>query len=1303
MVKVYQALIFCVFVLNINQTIQAQKLYFSDNGDVKRMNLDGSGVQNIVLGTPYDFNYIAVDGNANLLFYNNGQETFSSKLDGTLQTKITDDGAFAGYSNITAIPDYESLIYVGITDDQDDLWKGSYYDDPATPPVFLTTGITMPGDEEYLDVAYNPSEEKIYFTGYNGAVYSAVADGSGAGMIISANAYGPIGVDYVNGKVYWVQYLTGLYTVMSANLNGTGVTSIFSNASTSIESLDVYPEQNAVYFAQTDGVYRMALNGVGGKTLLYSGTYVTNVAINFDITAPAFFALSPTDGLTNVSNAANLVLNFTETVKKSTAAGTSDETSFRIYEMPGDILVETIDRSSAAVSVAGNVVTINPSITLKYSTDYYVLAGNKTISDFTDNNWIGIVLPTAWNFQTEADETIFYSRQNGNWNSPGTWSHVSHTGPAATTTPGTGTDVIIGNGHTVTLTGNEGVVGNTSTGTWIMSGAALDASGFDLSVWGTLRIDGALQNPGILSGMFDLYASGGIPVFEEIHYGVTGLPGSVSDIFTHVVALNGIQSIDGGTINTNGFQICVPPTPSPTIPTFSNVTPTSLTLSWTSGGGQAFVVAREGSTSIKPQFGQAYTANATFGAGDPVGTGNFLVYSGSGNTVAITGLTGGTTYEFDMYSFNTSIGGCYSVQNYQFASTTSCVVLTAPTGAVNAQYCTGDVKPSLIVNSPGVGKRIRWYDAPTAGNIVPGNDTGGDGLGGVFVPAAPSGTFYAETYDEVAFCASPTRTAVTLTLHPPLVAGVSSANQVICTGGDPAVVNGGTSSGGTGAYTYQWESALASAGPYSNVADATLPTYDPPGGLMQTTYYRRTTRSATCLQTGSPITVSVTTSPTITSQPASQQVCAGEPASFSVAATGATLMYQWQLDNGGGFANITNGGIYTGAGSNTLQVSNSTGLNNARFQCVVSNAGACPVTSSAVPLIVNPNPTAANQTQATCETVPGSGIGSVDLTTLDAAITAGAASVNVSWFTDPALTNDVAIPSDMSVTNNAVFYALVINTGTGCTSSATATITVNSRPTGSGSISGALSLCTNSESTYTITGITNAQRYQWQASGGIEIVSQNGTTATIRAVSGTSGRLAVTGENGCGVGNEASLNIQILPAPAFQIIPPSIVIAGETAEFAYQVSAGSVASVLWNFGDNTTSSSNSPQHQYSVAGEYTVSLTATSDQDCENTETTIVTASPVPDLSDSDIKNVITANGDEQNGFLYIENIEKFPSNEVMLLDRWGVEVFKKENYLNDWDARKNGEFLPVGQYVCIVKLNETGKIYTRTVSIIKR
>ena len=453
-------------------------------------------------------------------------------------------------------------------------------------------------------------------------------------------------------------------------------------------------------------------------------------------------------------------------------------------------------------------------------------------------------------------------------------------------------------------------------------------------------------------------------------------------------------------------------------------------------------------------------SNAAFGSGDEVGTGNFLIYSGSGNTVNLTGLTAGTGYEFDMYSFSTSIGGCYSIQNYQFASVSSCATLTAPTGAVNAQYCTGDTKPSLIVNSPGVGKRIRWYDASTGGNIVLGNSSGGDGLGEVFIPAAPSGTFYAETFDEVTLCSSPTRTAVTLTLHP------LWSQCPIRESGDlyrwrPSVIDGGASSGGTGAYTYQWESALATAGPYTAITGAAAPTYDPPIGLAQTTYYRRTTRSATCLQPGTPVTVTVTTTPSITAKPSPQQACEGASASFSVTATGTMLTYQWQANVGSGFADISDGVIYSGTTSNVLQISNSTGLNNARFQCIVSNSGACPITSDAGQLTVSPRPVVANQTQAFCEDVPGSGIATVDLTTLNAVISGGAASATVAWFTNAAHTNPVPTPSNVPSTNNAIYYASVTSIGTGCSSPATATITLNSLPAGNGDVTGPLSLCTN--------------------------------------------------------------------------------------------------------------------------------------------------------------------------------------------------------------------------------------------------
>ena len=78
---------------------------------------------------------------------------------------------------------------------------------------------------------------------------------------------------------------------MSANLDWhPELLQYLSNGSTSIESLDVYPEQNAVFFAQTNAIFRMTLNGVGAKTThVILALISTNVAIDFDITPPAFF------------------------------------------------------------------------------------------------------------------------------------------------------------------------------------------------------------------------------------------------------------------------------------------------------------------------------------------------------------------------------------------------------------------------------------------------------------------------------------------------------------------------------------------------------------------------------------------------------------------------------------------------------------------------------------------------------------------------------------------------------------------------------------------------------------------------------------------------------------------------------------------------------------------------------------------------------------------------------------------------------------------------------------------------------
>src|SRR6218665_3943186 len=106
--------------------------------------------------------------------------------------------------------------------------------------------------------------------------------------------------------------------------------------------------------------------------------------------------------------------------------------------------------------------------------------------------------------------------------------------------------------------------------------------------------------------------------------------------------------------------------------------------------------------------------------------------------------------------------------------------------------------------------------------------------------------------------------------------------------------------------------------------------------------------------------------PTINIPPSNASVCHNGNTSFSVAATGATG-YQWQLNAGFGFNNITNGGVYSNVTTATLNIIGATtGMDGYLYRCITSN-GACSTTSSQATLTVyNPTLTLLSQTNVSC-------------------------------------------------------------------------------------------------------------------------------------------------------------------------------------------------------------------------------------------------------------------------------------------------------------------------------------------------
>lgn len=118
------------------------------------------------------------------------------------------------------------------------------------------------------------------------------------------------------------------------------------------------------------------------------------------------------------------------------------------------------------------------------------------------------------------------------------------------------------------------------------------------------------------------------------------------------------------------------------------------------------------------------------------------------------------------------------------------------------------------------------------------------------------------------------------------------------------------------------------------------------------------------------------TSPSFTMQPLSTSVCSGSNTSFTVATTGIpTPTYQWQVNNGSGFVNVTNGGVYSGATTSTLTLTlPALSMNGYTYRCIATNFCAA-INSNVVSLAVNPIPslTVAVSSQCAPSTITASG------------------------------------------------------------------------------------------------------------------------------------------------------------------------------------------------------------------------------------------------------------------------------------------------------------------------------------------
>ncbi len=124
---------------------------------------------------------------------------------------------------------------------------------------------------------------------------------------------------------------------------------------------------------------------------------------------------------------------------------------------------------------------------------------------------------------------------------------------------------------------------------------------------------------------------------------------------------------------------CTPPTTQASGANITAIGDNQMQVNWTRGNGTSvIVVARQGSpVDANPFNGINYTANATYGSGMEIGSGNYVVYKGTANNVTVTGLTPGTLYFYSVYEFFTA-DNCFKLPG---------VTANALTTGIVPSYC----------------------------------------------------------------------------------------------------------------------------------------------------------------------------------------------------------------------------------------------------------------------------------------------------------------------------------------------------------------------------------------------------------------------------------------------------------------------------------------------------------------------------------------------------------------------------------------------------------------------------------------
>ena len=370
--------------------------------------------------------------------------------------------------------------------------------------------------------------------------------------------------------------------------------------------------------------------------------------INSTSTGKAIIGVSLTESI-NTASLTGLKFNTSST-------NTDKFTNLQLWKSTDNDFSTTGDNTqiTSGITITQNAsditVALSTALTLSTTATNLFLVADPVSSVNSSTASIQLTLPTSG--VTVSTGTVTGSTVTGT-----NYTFVSPTDPALTVTGGP-----LSCGNAVTGT-------NSSPQTFTVAGSNLAG---DISVSAPSLFQVSLSSGSGYSSSVTLTRSGNSVATTTIYaiFSPSAADGSHSGSIT--ISTSGAAS---STVSVSGNAISTEPTTASSSVAFATYTGTGVTVSWSLGNGNNhLVVARTYSVAaVVPTDGTSYTANAAFGSGNTTGTANYVVYSGSSNSVTVSTLAKGSFYSFDVYEFNGSGGS----ENYLTSASATAYTMAA--------------------------------------------------------------------------------------------------------------------------------------------------------------------------------------------------------------------------------------------------------------------------------------------------------------------------------------------------------------------------------------------------------------------------------------------------------------------------------------------------------------------------------------------------------------------------------------------------------------------------------------------------